>query len=277
MKTLLLPTDFSEVADNAVTHAIEIAKMHGSKIIFLHSLVQDYTTFLYSLAVSANEAFKKEAEERMKLLCSRVETIGVKCEALFSDETLTSAVLKAALERNVDCIIVGTRGANGLKKVLVGSNTSVFVEKARCPVLVIPQGAKYKKIKEICYGTDYHEKDSEVLASLVKFAKPFGAKINAVHFAEEVSDRELTKMDGFITKQRSRLKYAQLFGEVIQKKFGNMIDPYLKTSNCNMFSMSTQQRYALQKLLVESKTKELSYQSSVPLLVYHHAQKPILL
>ncbi|MDI1354264.1 MAG: universal stress protein [bacterium] len=281
MKTLLVPTDFSESADNALNYAIEFALKDHSKIILLHSDELDYQTFLYTLIVPANDAIKSVTHQLLRDRALKIGRTGVlEYDSILKNSSLSDAILSTAEEQHVDLIIMGTKGAHGLKKFLAGSNTASIVENAHCPVIAVPENAHYKDIRKITYATDYHESDVPAFQKLIRIVKPFSAELEIVHVsspavAQNSSDHE--KMQQFLSKLHlleggEAISFKILEGENLAEKF----EDYVNSGGTNLLVMNTQQRNLVEKLLNDSISKEITYHAKVPLLVFHHTKQPIV-
>lgn len=279
MKTILVPTDFSESANNALAYAIELALKENAKIILLHSLELDYKTLLYTLVVPPSKTFKEEAARQMQLIEQGVlKTSKVKHESIIRDENLKEAIIDCIAEKKIDWVIMGTHGASGLKKLIVGSNTAEIMEIAACPVIAVPENAKFNGLHKITYTSNYHEGDDLILKKIVQLAKPLNAQINVLHVYTGHEQEEKNKMLDFIHKVNDHLHYNNISYQLLQgDDVSEKFDDYLESHATDMLSVSTQQRYLLDKLLNSSLAKELAYHSKVPIMVFHHAKQPILI
>ncbi|NUM50903.1 MAG: universal stress protein [Flavobacteriales bacterium] len=190
MKKILVPTDFSILADYAVHYAMKLAKEFNASIILYHSFIPFESGF-YPLAQS-----KKENKETEDNLIKRLAKI--KDELLKSNKNVPVSVhvdrgpesfqlVEFCKKKKIDLIVMGTKGASGLKEVVIGSFTADTMTKAPCPVLAIPQKCKFKIPKKITFASNYHKKDIQSIKLLLKWNEPFKAKINILH----IDDGEL--------------------------------------------------------------------------------------
>jgi len=90
-------------------------------------------------------------------------------------------ILETIDKKKPDLVVMGTTGASGLKEMIIGSNTSTIVEKAKCPVIAVPEKKIFSAIKSITYATNYNLTDIYALEKLVEIAKLFHAKITLLH------------------------------------------------------------------------------------------------
>ena len=90
-------------------------------------------------------------------------------------------IISLAKENKANIIIMGTKGASNLEGLLLGSIATSVMEKATCPVLVIPQNAAFNDIKKIVFATDYHKNDIESIQFLSTIASKFNTEILVIH------------------------------------------------------------------------------------------------
>ena len=133
MKTILALVDFSDASTNAISFAAELSKRSSAHLMMLNILQ------------------KGEDENETKNKLNAIESdlqksfgSGLKFESLLAHGSLIPAVKKIIAAQQPDLIVMGTKGASGLKKILIGSNTVKVIAKTRVPVFVIPEVARFE-------------------------------------------------------------------------------------------------------------------------------------
>lgn len=274
MKTILVPTDFSSNADSALNYAIDFAKKENAKLILLNAFHVNFGNSEVPLGLIDEEvkAIRKNAETRLKALTIKIEHAGkIPYECIVKQDLAIDAILNVADEKSVDLIIMGTKGASGLKEVIMGSNTARVIELAKCPVIAIPEGLHFKEIKKITYATDYHHSDIGALKKLIEIATPFRAQINILHISllEETDEKALMK--NFMDEMNSKIDYFNLSYQIIcGSDVEEQLEDYIKHNNCDLLVTSTQHRDFMDKLFGRSITKKLAFHTKVPLLAFHY-------
>ncbi|CAH0995621.1 hypothetical protein EMA8858_01745 [Emticicia aquatica] len=163
MKKILVPTDLSPIANNALDVAVTIARFNGAVIQLLNVKfypVQDINTY-YSLygasGITIDDAWKdvlKEAKSEMKELISKYEDVIIKPLI----EERGDSFVEAVLNHKADLIVMGSNGAAGLKEFFVGSNSEEIVRMASCPVLVVKGDPKTFAPQKVVFTVDFtHE------------------------------------------------------------------------------------------------------------------------
>ena len=142
MKTILVPTDFSAHSEKALEVAERLAKLAGGKIHLLHCYqVNPGGISPYGIVIP--EEFDREVREaaarHIEVLERRVAAKGIEVEAHISSRFPSEAVSDLAAELGADLIVMGTRGATGLKHILLGSVAERTIRIAPCPVLTVKE------------------------------------------------------------------------------------------------------------------------------------------
>jgi nucleotide-binding universal stress UspA family protein len=146
---ILIGIDGSDSSLNAAKYAIDLSKKFNSEIILLSIVPSkihhgDSSGVFGMVSPSYLSDYRKEAEEWFKEFIDQVkdnESFDIEkriiTDVITSPFSIAASILNYAEERNVDLIIIGTRGNSGLKKMLLGSVASDVVTYSYCPVLVI--------------------------------------------------------------------------------------------------------------------------------------------
>lgn len=146
---ILVGIDGSEYSRNAVNYALDLTSKYNSDL-FLLAIVPskvhhgDSSGVFGMVAPSYFQEYKKEAEKWFEEIISHINKntnidtkIKVKSEVITTPFSIAASILNYAEERDVELIVIGTRGNSGLKKMLLGSVATDVVTYAYCPVLVI--------------------------------------------------------------------------------------------------------------------------------------------
>lgn len=143
IKTILVPTDFSEDSKRALEIATDLARSLGSRIVLLHAYHIDlaYTSPAFGAPVVLPEGFyeqcRKRAQDQIEHLAKESGLEGIDVSVLAIERPAWSAILDEAKSLPADLIVMGTRGLTGIKHVAFGSTAERVVRKASCPVLTV--------------------------------------------------------------------------------------------------------------------------------------------
>jgi nucleotide-binding universal stress UspA family protein len=140
IRTILHPTDFSDYSRAAFELACALARDYGAELIVLHV---NQTTAIYAPdGIVASAPIEEPYELRAKLAQLRPDDPRVKVEYKLLDGEPVEQILKAAASANADLIVLGTHGATGLSRLLMGSVAEDVLRRALCPVLTVRAHAR---------------------------------------------------------------------------------------------------------------------------------------
>ncbi|TYA55196.1 universal stress protein [Formosa maritima] len=181
MKKILVPTDFSKEAENALKVAAQLAKKYNSEIYLTHLLELP----LHQIDALSHHSELPEAVFFMKLAHKKFEDVLSKkyLEGITVHETVDfnqsfSGISDTAKQNKVDLIIMGSHGASGFKEMFIGSNTEKVVRTSEVPVLVIKNEHRDFDINEFVFASDFNNDNKETYKQATSLAKAFDAKIH---------------------------------------------------------------------------------------------------
>ena len=194
MKKILLPTDFSASAWNAIVYAIALFKNEACTFYLLHT----YTPAFYRMDyLIGGPMFSAIPDVEVDLSVAGLEHTLTKInnqyhnpkhhfELVSAFNVLTHEINDLVATKDIDLIVMGTKGATGAKELFLGSNTVYVLRKAEAPVLVIPENCLFAPVQRILFPTDYktHYKPNE-LQNITTVAKMCNASITVLHVKEE--------------------------------------------------------------------------------------------
>ena len=158
LKNILFATDFSQAADAAAPFAMQIARSYGAKVYGVHvNAPENYAALAPEAWSAMAQAAEKETREHVQCLNEQLD--GVEHEVLMGQGNIWEAISNVIKQKEIDLIVVGTRGRTGLGKALLGSVAEQILRQAPCPVLTVGPhvtlpAEKAVKMREILYATD---------------------------------------------------------------------------------------------------------------------------
>lgn len=160
MKTLIVPTDFSPVSINAMNYAADMALSIDASLLLLH-VYQIPVTFTEVPVVNISlEEMKKISEEKVAELKKGLEHITSGKLKIYAESRLgevTDEIEALCKKINPFAVVMGTKGAGGLERLFLGSNTLTAIKHLTYPVIVVPPGAVFNGIKKIGFACDLNE------------------------------------------------------------------------------------------------------------------------
>src|SRR5690606_27991475 len=231
MLNILVPTDFSDLSKVAMRYAIDMAKKMNGKVTLLHVIdtAQHASSMRLRLSSLIDELVKM-AEEDFEAVLNEANKLNKGGRPIkYSIElgsTFVDAVAKFAKKHKANLIIMGTHGASGLKRVVMGSNTASLPETSNVPALAIPSGSVFKKFRSVLYATDLLNtaKEFKTLLSIVSKEKPL---IHIIHVAPD--KKAATVAEGKIDKVVIKSGYKNVLVRVlVNENTSAAINTYVK-------------------------------------------------
>lgn len=194
MKRILVPTDFSVQAENALKVAIKLAKQHNSEIFVIHSMEMPLNLSTTSNSGDLPESlfFIKLAEKRFSELREKPYLDGIVLNETIGHNEIYEDIEEACKKNKIDLIVMGSNGASGFKEMFVGSNTEKVVRTSNTPVLVIKNDHPDFNINDFVFATDFSEEGRGALDKAQKFAKKIKAKMHLL-FVNTPADFKTSK------------------------------------------------------------------------------------
>lgn len=273
MKAILVPTDFSENANTAIEYACELAQSLNASlhIINVHTPAVTKHSVISPLIEEEIGLAKKEAEKKLAVISQMVQAQyeSVKCQTQFLTGGIVNTIESLVANGDVDLVVMGTRGASGLDRLLFGSNTTHVIEKVKCPVLAIPTDCPFQIPTRIVFATDFNNEELNHINGLVAIAKAFNAELMLTHFttdksalqSEEMLKRNFAKRVSNLTDY-SDIEYFVKYEEDVRRA----LDTFTNMVHADWISLLTRDRTMLEKLYNPSLTKGMAYQTKIPLL-----------
>jgi nucleotide-binding universal stress UspA family protein len=184
MKRILVPTDFSAPANQALQFAIKIAEKSSGRVHLIHvvDLPVNYSLISPSIYVDdsivrdsmalAQKSFDKTIEKH------KGSGVSITCSVEYGNPSM--AILKQIEEQKSDLVVMGTRGASGIKEILIGSNTEKIVRGSKVPVISIPERTKVSTIKNIVFPNSLREENESLTLAVKAMQNFFKAKLHLV-------------------------------------------------------------------------------------------------
>lgn len=276
MRRILFPTDFSEAANTAFGYALNFADSFGAELIILHvydlpivetPLLPDSTNEIFDIVeMNQFESFREQLPELHKMAERRnLGHITIRNILLYGD--LIYNINKVCKDEEIDLIVMGTKGASGLKETFIGSTTASVITNASVPVLGIPAEAEYHPIKSIAFTTQYKDKDNVALVKALEIAEKFRARVQCLYIKnpDDPSDIDERINDWKMYYKDKNVDFFNIAGDHIEQTILDFID----AQKVNMLVMRTHKRGFFEGLFHRSLTKKMAYHTKVPLLVFH--------
>jgi len=210
LKNILFATDFSPAADQAAPIAIQIAQRYGAKVYGVHvNRFDDYTAAAPNAWAAMAEAAEKETKEDAGRLNEQLQ--GIEHEVVIGEGKTWGVMSDLIQRKEIDLVVLGTRGRTGLGKALLGSVAEQILRQSPCPVLTVgphvnPWSDEYPKMREILYATDLAADFPTAAPYAVSLAQENQAHLLLLHVIEDRKAGELVNSPEVVDVKKRKLR-----------------------------------------------------------------------
>ncbi len=275
MRKILIPTDFSENAMNAIKYATELFKYERSEIYLLHAFSDSVYEDKVRLADAPFEELKQQAYEKAKerLEQIRKESFSFSPNPKHTIHTvaefglLVDSVNDWVERENIDVVVMGTKGETADKKITFGTNTLQIIKYVKCPVLAIP--AVYADVhpKNLLFPTDYllpYKRRELKLVS--RIAKCFVSKVDFL-YVSKFPTLSLRQQDNKNFLETAFSENKTNFHQEAQTDITKAINTFVIENPIDMLVMVNTRHSYLENILYQSTIEKIGLKIDIPFLV----------
>lgn len=277
MKNILIPTDFSANSWNALAYAVRLFKNEPFTFFILNiSNLSESATSSNSFTFPA-ENIRPSIKEKLNLLFNQIEGLPINEKHHFITlqeyGSFIDIMRKIVEVKKIDLVVMGTKGASGIKASVLGTNTGDVITKVLCNTLIIPENATITRPKQIVFATDYNLFYTypilEVLTDLVRISK---ANLRVLHVSQgnvrltNPQEKNKAYLQDYLCET---LPLLHNFHRVVDKSIKNGILNFVTDNQAEMLTMVAKNLNFFQQLLFDTAIEKLSFHTTVPLLVLH--------
>lgn len=271
MKRIVVPTDFSPLAESALKIAADLAKKHEAEIYLLHFL--DLPLDLIDPTQGGDQNlpesifFMKLAHQRFTKAMSKPYLEGIKVHETVEFNAAFEGIMNVSKKHDCDLIIMGSHGSEGLKEVFVGSNTEKVVRYSDIPVLVVKHEINDFDIKRMVFATNLSTETANSFNQARKFMGKMDASFDVVFIntpgkfktSNEIEDR---------VKSFKNVVGGEDFSVVVQNDHNveDGILNYARKVEADLVGIGTHGRKGIARLLNGSLSEH----------IVNHAKRPVI-
>lgn len=275
MKTILIPTDFSANAMNAINYAVKFFKYQRCEMYIMHAYADEVYSNSSDMSTSEFNTYKEDAEKKvngaLEKLLEKIKEISPnprhKYKALSVFGSLIDSANDFVEEKNIDIVVMGTKGETNDQKLTFGSHTLQVLKYVQCPVLAIPENFEYQKPKKILFPTDYmvpyKRRELKLLCDL------------ACSYRSEIHFLYLSKFEKLARRQEDNKLFLEgalqeltlIFEIVDSEERTDTIQRYIEVNDIQLLVMVNSRHSFLESMLYQSTIDQLGLAIKVPFLV----------
>jgi len=276
MKNILVPTDFSENSIQALKYA---------ELLFSTLECNFYLLYVGSLLDTKNdvESFYEtdqsddNTKERLTELVKEIREHSTEAHHFFfplHEYGFFIPTIKKYLEENdIDLIVMGTKGASGLKEKVVGSNAGDVITRVQCNTLVVPVHVELSKPREIAFPTDfnifYSMKILRPMEEMVKLGKAQFRIMNALKEGDGLNLEQEKNKEYLLDFMDDTFPENYSFHTITNQKVKEAIQCFVESRDVDMMIMVAKNLNFIQQILFDSIVERISFHTKIPFYVIH--------
>lgn len=276
MKTILYATDCSRHATPALRYAYNLSQTLDTKLIVLS--VFHLPPIAVSTIRTPMQLTKMATDEHMMVLhnyCSRYLKDRMSSDIVLDvieSPSISDGILKRCKALQPDLLILGMKDEHTLRGYFSGNIANAILGESPCPVLMVPNQFRYRKLKTLVYATDFEERDILAIKNMVALGAPYDAEIRVVHIPTKEEYAGMEQMEWFkeLLEQEvgyDKIKFHMIFADNIQEG----LSMYTQDVKADLLAMLERDntRSFFDKLLHRDRVKVMEGRSKIPLLSFN--------
>ncbi|GGG43122.1 universal stress protein UspA [Croceivirga lutea] len=277
MKRILLPTDFSDNAWNAIFTALKLYANMECQFYLLHAYEpksinllgrksQKRLGFIYD---SLSQSSEKELKKILAYLHENHKNAKHTFESISTASSLEEAVVNSTINSDIDMIIMGTQGATGAKEIFLGSNTVKVLKKInKLPIIVVPEAYNFQKLKKVIFPTDYIKSyEKFALHPLIELVTLWKSKLHILHITSENVLNATQQTNKKILQERLFSLQNSFENVAFNSNIAHSLEKYLVDNETQLMAIIRHHHSFWEKLIGEPVIKKVAFHTSVPVLM----------
>ncbi|WP_420318583.1 universal stress protein [Ekhidna sp.] len=276
MKKIVVPVDFSEQASHALNFAIEFNEKVKGEIILVHvlELPVGHVSFTGEMDSGAIESFYtgefiKATKGKLEEWESRVANTGQKISVHMKFGNAFTNITKLIAEEKANWIIMGSKGASGLREVFIGSNAERMIRHADCPVIIIKGETHLKDIKSMAFASDLSEEQDLIAERAKDIQEMLSLNMHIVKVKTPYNWLEESQVQKLLEQFAKRNYLKDYTVSTIEADF---VDEgaikFADDVNAGIIVMGTHGKKGIAHLIGGSVTEDVVNESKKPIVVY---------
>lgn len=248
-----------------MNYAIEIAAKFESELYLHHAYYIHKVDYDFDFP-DDEQPYKQELEKKMELtrlkFIDKIKRKGLSVQTIVEEDSVFSIFEEKVREYDINLVVMGSKGASGVEKVVFGSVAARALRKTIVPVLIVPPEHPFHPVKQIVLATDLENVPPAVLSPLRQLASKFDAEVTVLHVNTNSGGKRLKKTD--LTIEAVETSYQEVD---LSESINESINEFIENKKCDLLCMIRREKGFFENLFQRSITENQVYNSEVPLLV----------
>lgn len=274
MKTIIVPTDFSPVSVNAVNFAVNMAQAVDASIMLLHVYNIPVSYAEVPIILVSVDEMKKGSEAQLEELKNNINHITSGKVKIYTESRMGNTVDELdEICKNIQpfAVVMGAKGKTGIENVMFGSTTLTAIRHLTWPVICVPPGKKYGNgITKIGFACDFKQVvETTPVKFIIQMVKEFKAELHIlnVDYKEKHFRPETPEQSFLLHNLLEEVKPQYHF--INNADIEDGINEFAETNNLDLVIAIPKKHKLLDGIFRPSSTKQLVFQSHIPVMCVH--------
>ncbi len=275
MKTIIVPTDFSDYSDRAVEAATKLAGRFGAGIILFHCLELPQKTNIEDDEEFIEETYNSRQNADL-LLTKYTFPADIIVRKVIRRGSVSEELSKFVETEKVDLIVLGSHGVKGFKTRFMGTNAQKTVRAVHVPVLVIKKGFS-DSLKNVIFASNFNESEQEVFSRFVEFILPFNPTLHLLY----IKDSDFWDMT-YTLAHEIMDKFVAIASPLscethVQRDFSSSggVLRYIEKNYADMVAISNHERHPVKRIFMGSTVEALVNFAQIPVLSFDFEKEAV--
>jgi nucleotide-binding universal stress UspA family protein len=273
MKTIIVPVDFLAVAQNAMWFAADMAQQVNAALLLLHVYQLPVTVSEAPLVMMSPEELKEDSEAGLQELKKKIES------ATFSKVPVTIEARMGSIGNVMQdicasvqpfAVVMGSKGAGRLERIVFGSNTLLAISHLHVPVLVIPPDVTFRPVQKIGLACDFRNVASTIPANEIKtIVKAFQAELHVLNIDSDMDHLQPSGREQTATLYRMLSELNPHFHFIVRENIDETLDEFARQNHIDFLIVVPKEHGFPEGLFHKSHAKQLALHAHVPVMAIH--------
>ncbi|QCR22203.1 universal stress protein [Pontibacter sp. SGAir0037] len=271
VKRILVPVQFNKESEELLRYAGNLAETMGAELLLLFtSQTKDLTYTQQNQHIKLLRAFgERILSQEMKF---RARGVGFEC--VVRPGTVSDCIVAVVQDYAADLVLMETCPLHQEEEQADPNHAAVVMELVACPVLVVPCTARYHKLENLVFATDFTDQEEHVLKQIIAFASQVGAHLTFVQVFDRSERQYLSSYKAAMTHLQQRWKDKNISFKLLEEEdVLEGISDFAELAAADMLIMATQDNYLLKRLFSSNYIKTRAYHTRFPILTFRQLKR----
>lgn len=271
MKTILACTDYSSAARNAASYAVAMAVSLKARLVLVNAFLPEPAIVTDPAVITSREDLRKLNESQLTHEVARLHAPpALQISSVSLQGNAVNAIMSVAKAWKADLIITGMKSSGKNIRRVLGSTVTSLVRTSKVPVLVVPEGTSFEKPSSIALAWE-SDADVDTNAALLEQLKligdAFGSAVYLVHVSRNAYKAAFAVLNRPFRLQQLLWPLKPELENLHGKDLAAVLSGFVSENDIKLLALLPQKHSMLERLFMVSATREMIFESTVPVLV----------